>query len=54
MNTIQLLLSHATVRELHNCSKRDTNFSESAGERMSIRGRLKTIGQIHLGLLLKK
>lgn len=30
MNTIQLLLSHATVRELHNCS-RDIHFSESMG-----------------------
>lgn len=30
MKTIQLLLSHATVRELHNCS-RDIHFSETMG-----------------------
>lgn len=30
MNTIQLLLSHATVRELHNCS-RDIHFSLNHG-----------------------
>lgn len=48
MNTIQLLLSHATVRELHKPAV-EIFISLNPWECMSIRGRLKTIGQINLG-----
>lgn len=47
MNTIQLLLSHATVRD--NTSAVEIFLSLSPWECMSIRGRLKTIGLINLG-----
>lgn len=48
MNTIQLLLSHATVIESYTTAV-EISISLNPWECMSIRGRLKTIGQIHLG-----
>lgn len=47
MSTIQLLLSHATVKS--NTPTVEILVSLNPWECMSIRGRLKTIGQIDLG-----
>lgn len=55
MNTIQLLLSHATVwvSQLQKRKSFFFFFFPKPWECMSIRGRLKTIGQINLGSFWK-